>query len=206
MTAGLTRPELRAAVVDGLKARVPALGSRVLPGRAWPLHLAQMPAALVHDERIRRTSLARALAAPTYRTLVSMVVILRAEGASEAEVVAQLDDLAAATEAALLTSPEFMALAEEVPDLTSDREIRAEADRVIGQEAIAFDLQFTEVFDPAGLPDFTEARMTLDAAEPFDATGAYPAIGDFPAPAAPPRESGPDGRVEAEIRITYPQP
>lgn len=201
---GLTRPQLRAAVVDGIKAGVPALGSRVYPMRAWPLQMAQMPAALVYDRAIRRTSLARGLAAPTYRTLVTFVLVLRADGASEAEVTATLDALSAAAEAALLNSAAFMALAEEIPDISLEREIQPEAERLVGQEAMQFDMQFTEVFEPAGLPDLTEARLTLDAKDPFDATGNYPAIGAFPPPAAPPRDSGPDGRVEAETRITYP--
>jgi hypothetical protein len=99
-----------------------------------------------------------------------------------------------------------MALAEEITEIGSDRDIRGEAERIIGQDAIVFDMQFTEVFEPAGLPDFGQARLTMDAIDPFDPLGDRPAIGDFPPPAAPPRESGPDGRVEAETRITYPQP
>ncbi|MBR0677951.1 hypothetical protein GXW77_17390 [Roseomonas alkaliterrae] len=204
--SGLTRAQLRAAVVEGLRTGVPGLGGRVFPLRAWPLQMAQMPAALVYDRAIRRTSLARALGAPTYRTLVTFVLVLRAEGASEADVTATLDALSGAAEAALLSSPAFMALAEEIPDIALEREIQPEAERLVGQDAMQFDMQFTEVFDPAGLPDFTEARLTLDAIDPFDRDGPHPPIVDFPPPAAPPRRSGPDGRAEAEIRITYPQP
>lgn len=207
----MTRAEIRAAIAARLVEALPDLSGRVYQSRAWPLPAAgvsgagRMPAALVYADRMRRVSLAQAGGAPTFRTTLTIGVVLRAEGRTEAEVEATLDALADALDAAILTDPGTVAIAEDVSQYDSQRDIRAEADAVLGHEAIAFDLQFTEIFEPSGLPALTAARMVMDAIDPADGAGAHPGIAPFPAPAAPPRDSGPDGRAEAEFTVTLPQ-
>jgi hypothetical protein len=209
----ITRAELRDAAVARLLAGVPGLSGRVYASRAWPLPAAgqvdvgKMPAALVYVLRTRRTTISGAMGAPTFRSIVTLVVMLRAEGRTEAEVDAALDTLGEAAEVALLNSAAFVALAEDIAGTDSERRLNSDSERIIGEEALSIDLQFTESFEPANLPPLNTARIVVDAIDPADRAGTYPAIDPFPAAAAAPREQGPDGRPEAApITITFPQP
>lgn len=210
--SSLTLAGLRDLAAEALRRGVPMAQGRVHPARDWPLPAsgnnagaASMPALLVYADRKRRTTLSRGLAAPQYRTLVTLTVVARAEGRTEREVERQLDELFEQIDAAILRNADFVALCEEIPESEALRDIRAQGEAAVGQWAVTFDLQFTEVFEPVGLPPFAGVRMVLDAREPFDARGDYPAIAPFPPPAPPPRASGPDGRAEAEVVVEFPQ-
>ncbi|GGJ14192.1 hypothetical protein [Neoroseomonas lacus] len=207
-----TRAEIRDAIAARLVAGLPRLGGRVYTSRVWPLPAAglvdagAMPAALVYALRTRRTSLSIGTAAPTFRAIVTFVVMLRAEGTNDVAVDLLLDDLGEAAEDVLMTDPSFVALAEEIAGLDSERRTTKDSERTIGEEALSIDMQFTETFEPKGLPPLTTANVVIDAIDPADQAGAYPAIDPFPAPAAPPRQQGPDGRPEAApLTITFPE-
>jgi hypothetical protein len=205
----MTRNEVRDAVAQRLAARIPALGQRVYKARTWPVpgpglvDVGKMPAAMVYILRTRRVSLSGPSGAPTYRTTLTVAIVLRAEGRLDAEVDNALDVLLEGFDD-LLTDPTFMSLMEDVTQIDSQRELRNDGDRVVGGESIAMDLQFTETFQPRDLPDLRAARIVIDAIDPADSTGPYPAIAPFPAPAGPPRDRGPDGRPEAdEMTVTF---
>lgn len=200
----MTRAQVRAAIVARLVAGVAGLGGRVHSSRAWPLQAsgiggaARMPAALVYADRLRRTSVSGGMSAPTYRTILTITIVLRAEGKTEAAVESSLDTLGTAVESAIFTHPGTMAIAEDIVASDCARDLRPDGDLIVGQEAISLDLQFTEMFEPAGLPDLATARIVIDAIDPADLVGTYPVIDPFPAAAAAPRERGPDGRPEAD--------
>lgn len=207
----MTPAQFRAAAVVALKAAVPLVAQRVFTGRVWPIQAGgkaaapQMPALLVDTPRIRRTSNSRGGGAPEFRAVVTLTVIIRSERATEAEIQAELDAISEQVGAAILEIGSFRDTPEEWTEWETTRDVEWAGERLIGQDAHAFDAQFTQRHEPRDLPAFTGARMVLDAAEPFDRFGAYAAIAPFPAPAAPPRTSGPDGRREGETEITYPQ-
>lgn len=209
------RAHLRALVVAALMQGVPAVAQRVYPSRVFPQPSAgrppggasqapSWPALLVYAPRLRRSSVARGAAAPQYRSTLTINVIARVERKTEAEAEAELDALATAIDAAILENPDVLSAIEEIDEVESLRELRLDGDRLVGQDAIAFELRFTEEFQPALPHRLAEARLTGDAIAPFDPAATNPAIAGFPAPAAPPRTSGPDGQPETEIRITYP--
>lgn len=206
-----TRAKIRDGIVARVVAGMPRLGGGVYASRAWPLPAAglvdtgKMPSALVYANRTRRSSISGGMAAPAFRAIVTFVVALRVEGTSEAYVEALLDELGEDVENLLLTDASFVSLAEDIVSTDSERRLTKDSDRIVGEEAFSLDLQFTETFEPRDLPPLTEARITFDAIDPADPTGAYPAIGPFPPPAAPPRTQGPDGRPEADpLTITFP--
>lgn len=209
----MTRAEVRDAISARLAAGVPALAGRIYKSRSWPLpasglvDVGKLPAALVYAQRTRRTTISGATAAPTFRTIVTFLIMLRAEGRTDVEVDATLDSLGEAVEDALLTDAAFVAIAEDLTGTDSERRLTSDSERIFGEEALTLDLQFTETFEPRGLPPLTTARIVVDAIDPADPSGPYPAIDPFPAPAAPPRPQGPDGRAEVgPMTITFNEP
>ncbi|MBW6399985.1 hypothetical protein KPL78_19145 [Roseomonas sp. HJA6] len=207
-----TRADIRDQVVTRLRA-VPLLAGRVYPSRAWPLpgkglvDAGKMPAGLVYANGLRRTSTSGGTSAPTFRTILPIVIHLRAEGTTVEAVDATLDALEDEVDRVLLGDPTFVAIPEELPSMEFARQLRADSDTIIGETLVTLDMQFTEAFEPRGLPPLTAARIVIDAIDPADRAGSYPAIDPFPAPAGPPRDRGPDGRPEAaDITITFDTP
>ncbi len=204
-----TRADIRDAVATRLRG-IPALGNRVYPSRVWPVpgkdlvDAGKFPAALVYVNGVRRVSLSAGLGAPTFRTTVTVAIDLRAEGVAAEAVDATLDALEEEVDRVLLGDPTFVAIPEELPTMDLERRLRADSDTIIGMTLVTIGLQFTETFEPLGLPPLTTARIVVDAIDPADRAGPYPAIDPFPAPAAPPRDRGPDGRREADdLTITF---
>jgi len=207
-----TRAEVRNEVATRL-GTIHALGGRVWPSRVWPVpgkgavDAGKMPAGLVYVNGLRRTSLSDGTAAPTFRSILSVAMHLRAEGGSAEAVDATLDALEEEIDRVLLGDPSFVAIPEELPNMELARRLTADSDTVIGELLVTLDLQFTETFEPQGLPPLATARIVIDAQDPTDRVGPYPAIEPFPAPAPPPRDRGPDGRTEAaDLTITFNQP
>lgn len=205
----ITRAGLRDLIAEKLGA-IEALEDKVFTSRVWPQDSrkpVREAGALVYCNQVRRISLANATAGPTYRSTVTVTVILRVDGKREADIDDTLDDLVDAVEAALFHDPAFMAVAEEIPTITSLREMNGMADHISGQEAIEFEMRFTECFEPT-LPDtLVTARLGLDAIDPFDPLGEYPdTASPFPPAADTPRGAGPDGRIEVAIDLTLADP
>ncbi len=210
MSGSYTRADLRLLTAERLAAGVPALAGVVSPSRVHPQMAlsGQYPSAMVYADTLRMVDQAPTGGAPEFRATVSLSVIIRVEALTEEDADAQLDALSDAAVAAFLEDPDFVAIAEGIPDMTLTRERRGDSDSVLAQETIMFDMRFTDRREPAGLPALTSALMILDAIDPADPLGEYEDLAayDFPAAASPPRESGPDGRPEGVTTITFPQP
>lgn len=216
----MTPAAFRAAAVETLKRYVPLVAERVYAGRTWPLqargalNVPLMPALLVDVPRIRRTTLSRSATTPTFRSVLTLTVVVRCERPTDADVQAELDAVSEQVAAAILQLGAFREIPEEWTEWETIREVSMQGEMQVGQDAHAFDAQFTEMrevlqapvaTDPPALAPLTYVRLALDAREPFDRTGAHEGIAGFPPPAAPPRASGPDGRAEADVAFTIPQ-
>ncbi|MGX9966070.1 hypothetical protein ACVFYP_22280 [Roseomonas sp. F4] len=205
------RAYFRDLAVTRLKALLPALAPRISSSNMLPVpgagqSGASTPGIMVFCDRLRGTTLANGVGQPSYRTIVSLTVVLRYEQRLTAELEAKLDVLAQLVRAGLLTDQAFMAAFEECEQFEVTRSSVADGERQVGQDAITFDLRCTEEFEPVIADRLAAAHLVMDALDPADPLGAYPGLAGFPAPAAPPRATGPDGRAEAEVRIAYPQP
>jgi hypothetical protein len=209
-----TRADLADLLWQLLSDGVPQAQGRVHAGRAWPVPgegndagYQPMPAILLYLDYRRRRSKSGPNAVPTYETVFTATIIARAEGGSEAEVEATLDAISEAIDAALFREGSLLAVCEDIREMETRRKIEGQGERHVGQDGHAVDLVFTEGFEPAEarLSPFTSVRVRVDAIDPADPAGNYGTTPPWPAPAAPPRESGPDGRAEAELHLTIPQ-
>lgn len=216
----MTPGGFRALAVAALTSHVPLVGGRVHAGRTWPipgrgaLNVPLMPALLVDVPRIRRTTLSRGATTPTFRSIVTLTVVVRSERGTDADVSAELDAVSDQVLAAILQLGDFREIPEEWTEVETIRDVSMQGEMTVGQDAHAFDAQFTELREVLQAPDLTvpprlapfgSARLSLDAIEPFDPAGAHEGLAGFPPPAAPPRDAGPDGRAEADVSIIIPQ-
>lgn len=218
----LHRATFRALAVATLRAQLP-LGTPILVGQQWPLGEFRLPAVLVDVRREAYRAAGRAGGEPRFQATAQLVVRARevvevdptaapssiltsqygAEHGPLCEAV--LDLWIERIRDALLEQADFVTLFDAIDGVTIDTQVATE-ESLIAEAGLTFDLTWHEVFQPRIPDNFTTANIRVDAIEPADLAGTYPSVPGFPDAADAPRESGPDGRAEAGLVITLPNP
>jgi hypothetical protein len=117
----------------------------------------------------------------------------------------QLDAWLERIQGALLGDPDFVRMFSAIPTVRVETQVFTE-ETMVAEAGVTFSLTWEEVYPPRVTDNFTIARVVVDAIDPADPLGPYPGIAPFPPPADPLREQGPDGRAEAGLEITLPNP
>ena len=200
---------IRDTAVQVLRSYAP-LGSIIVSrARVDPMQSGDMPAINVFLHRERRVGVSKGVGAPAYQVYATIGVQLLVERAQLDDAVAELDALRVAALEGLLSDPIWPRLDNAMPDgdLTFELDFRSKGERIVGEALASIECgPWTETYDPRVTPILRAMTLNTDAGRPFDPTGAYSddQIAGFPPAAAPPRPSGPDGRIEIGGTITFP--
>jgi len=197
------RAAVRAATIQRLAAALPELADSIFSARAWPVQAENTPAVLVYmfDETKRSFG---AFSAPRFAVSATLAIHVKLDAQDEVACEAALDGYAARIEDALLRSPTWIAGVEDVTSWTTSYEVKPGGERPTAQLTVSASLSWQEAFEPLVTGRLAEARITVDAITPFDAAGTYPPVDGLPPAAPAPRTSGPDGRPEGALRLTFP--
>jgi len=187
----------------------PLVGARLLLTSVLPT---QEPAAgkpapasqiLIYTFRRESPTVAPAGTAPQFKTTLTLLFELRVATGNAATVDQRLDALADAVKDAVLRNGAFVQLARP-SKLHVESKYDAQGQRVLGNAALALDLEYPETFPPIATQALEGVDLYVDALDVFDPSGTYqPPFPYVPPPA--PRTSGPDGRPEAAASIDLPQ-
>ncbi|MFC7611702.1 hypothetical protein [Teichococcus aestuarii] len=172
------RARIRHAVVELLKARVPAVRRRVYRGRSWPLQERELPALLVYARQEDKKAPAGAGTAVTsYAVELTLAVEIRVAEASrageQAEAVEdELEALAGAVTDAVMQAPELLGrtgLIERIEGVRTTFGVHGrDAEQTLGRALVAFDLRFSERYRLLPPPIVCD-EPTLTFAPRFDA-------------------------------------
>lgn len=200
---------IRDAAVTVLAAWPPLAG--VLIGRVMidPLQSGDYPAVNVFLHRVQRSSVSRGAAAPAFDTTATIGLQLLVEQAQKDDAVNALDGLHFNVLNGLLSDPIWprLDLAKPDGDLPFDIGFKANGEKIIGEGLATIECgPWMEIYDPRVTSPLSTIALTTDLARPFDPTGLYTddQAAGFPAAATPPRNAGPDGRIELGAIITLP--
>lgn len=206
------RDQIRACVVAVLTEQIPA--SRILSGQRWPVENDQLPALLVDMRTEDKRSISTA--PPTFEVTTTLVVRAREVIASDPErleygadhgpaIEKVLDRWIEAIQSALLQAPQFVSMASAIPTVRVETQVTTETEDLVAEAGVTFTLTYQEAWPPRVADRLARVHLGLDAIDPQDPAGDYGATAPFPAPAPPPRDRGPDGRIEIGADITLPQ-
>jgi hypothetical protein len=172
--------QLRELVIAALKAANTLAGANVFAPRDTPLASGELPAIMVDDQREDKV-----------------------ERETSEAVKADLSTLRRQIKVAALTDRSIVASVEQVVGVRTETAISAEGKKHVGELRMQFAVRYPEDFEPVITDQFDGLDVHADLTDPFDRTGVYP---DAPFPEATrpaPRTSGPDGRDEAALSITF---
>jgi hypothetical protein len=148
-------------------------------------------------------------APPDYEVELTLAVHIRVEGVaadgSRAEENAedQLDAIAARVQAALSQPAEWLACFNGLGQRSYAAQILPGGDRIAAEAVCTQVVRYFALYQPPAYPLLEGMRLRLDTSDPADLTGTYTVPAPFPAAAEAPRTSGPDGRAEADLDITF---
>jgi hypothetical protein len=209
------RRQLRLAVLGALRSSIS--GTTIVSPGDWPTPIEKLPALLVNAPNENKQSINKGM--PEFTTTVSVVIQGQVTAANADQAQDAIEDLAYRVENAVLMGYWTTRMVQQFSSIQTEVECTADGGRQLAGFRMTLAAEMFEAFDPTReispetpwppadptIAPFTEARIHLDTASPFDSTGTYP---DPPFPAAvqpAPRDSGPDGRDEGGLDIQLPQ-
>jgi hypothetical protein len=194
--------QLRELVIAALKAANTLAGANVFAPRDTPLASSELPAIMVDDQREDSESRGNA-GFPAFLTTAILLVEAKVERETSEAVKADLSTLRRQIKVAILTDWSIVASVEQVVGVRTETAISAEGKKHVGELRMQFAFRYPEDFEPVITDQLDGLDVHADLLAPFDPTGVYPDA-PFPEAARPaPRTSGPDGRDEAALSITF---
>lgn len=194
--------QLRELVIAALKAANTLAGANVFAPRDTPLASSELPAIMVDDQREDSESRGNA-GFPAFLTTAILLVEAKVERETSEAVKADLSTLRRQIKVAALTDWSIIASVEQVVGVRTETAISAEGKKHVGELRMQFAFRYPEDFEPVITDQLDGLDVHADLTDPFDRTGVYPDA-PFPEAARPaPRTSGPDGRDEAALSITF---
>lgn len=182
-------------------------GTNVFVARTWPARLGEVPILIVdplYDERRSATG----KAAPEFDTVTTITIrgrvsaVGQADDAGGLEVAEELELFKREIEAALINYTPIMRIVSHFPAIESHFTLSTSGEKNIGEVVISLAMasrEGPEDFAPIDTAPLQEVNIFADMRNPFDPLHTY---SETPFKAAPPpRESGPDGRLESALKI-----
>lgn len=205
------RTQLRACAVAVLAAQIPDV--RILVGQHWPVENGQLPSLLVDMRAEDKRSVS--IGAPAYDVTVTMVIRARevivsdpdqaAYGADHGPAIEKaLDRWIEDIQSALLQAPEFVSMVTGIQSVRVETQVSTETEDLVAEAGVTLTLAYRESWAPRVANTLTRLRLGVDAIDPQDPSGNYVPPAPFPAPKPPPRDRGPDGRLEIGADIIIP--
>ena len=193
--------DIRASTVSVLMAQNTLAGENVELDRVDGVEPGDMPRLIVFSEE-EGAGVSSAGGPPAFDMTLTLVVQALVERAARDDVVRDLDTLILQTQLALLEDPVWNRLGGEVATMRVSRTFRGDADMIVGDGRIQFTLTWRENYETRLGPTLTGVNLNIDTGRPADPNSDYQNV-EFPA-APPPRQHGPDRRVEIAAKIDLP--
>lgn len=202
MTVITTSDTVQQAFITALDGKT-AAGANIFSPRTWPIALDGMPVVLVQSPKERKESLGPN--APSYDVLATIRVVGRLtfkalpDDAAATQALAALSILQRQIEVAVINNYALFLLISEIVSVDTVNDVKSEGNQPIAELTMDFVCKFyqgPECFAQPVLTPINELAIYGDLLNVFDPTGTYvpPAPGDPVVP--PPRDIGPDGRIE----------
>ena len=183
LVAGISRDQLRDAVVAGLAAAGTLAGVRVFGNRFMPLQASQYPVILVATPlEVKELLSAVTQGAPKFRTVVTLAIVLRTASPTPApsapsrpQADAELQTLVNQVEQALLCTEILLSRIEAITSVALQYTVTGEGKPVLGEATMIFACQVFQAYGPDGAVPLLaiEGHHTDVAADP-DAPQAPP--------------------------------
>nr|WP_314074879.1 hypothetical protein [uncultured Roseococcus sp.] len=205
------RAKIRACAVAVLTDQIPDV--RILVGQHWPVEIGQLPALLVDMRAEDKRS--NSIGEPAFDVTSTMVIRARevivsdpeqaAYGAAHGPAIEKaLDRWIEEIQSALLQAPEFVSMVTSIPTVRVETQVSTETEDLVAEAGVTFTLAYQERWQPRVTNQLARVRLGVDAIDPQDPSGNYVPPAPFPAPKPPPRDRGPDGRLEIGADIIIP--
>jgi hypothetical protein len=204
MASLMARRQLRLAALAALQSQAGALGADIQSPGNVPTPAEKLPAILLRTADEEKSSTEKGVVAFTSTITLEIEARDQADTAEEAQ--DKIEALGAAIEDLLFTWAPLLALVDQVASVHTTLSISADGRQHLAELKMSLQLETFEEFEPAPETALASIGVHLDTTAPVDGAGTYPAPTAPPyAPAAAPRQSGPDGRDEGALDIDIAQ-
>lgn len=182
----MSRKTLRQNVVSrlqasaGVTALVPT--AQIYDSRTTAIPLGKLPAIVVFCSRSRRVRDESSSALPLFKVTHAIGVDCFATGETDAELAGNVDDVADAVLAELLTSPTWVSQFEQIESANEEIVLEGGDDRR-GLSRITFETRLSDFYDPITTDDLSTVDIDVDFIDPGGDDGE------------------PDGDIDAELTI-----
>lgn len=170
----IDRTALRTSAVGALKAASTAAGNSVYSPQDWPTTAGAYPLIIVRTPRERKENVSPRAGPPSFFSTVTLAVVGRVEGVTEAAAESALETLSVQIENAILTNGQFM-YDNQVQQFTfveTSMEVNSTSERHFGETVVLFGVEVPQFYEPtidaAGVPigsALTEMDITLVRAD-----------------------------------------
>ena len=146
----IDRAVLRASAVAVLKGANTAAGTRVFSPLDFPTTPGNYPVLIVRTPREHKENNAPRSGLPSFWSTISLAVVGRVEGTTEAAAESALETLSDQIENALLTNGQFI-FANQIQQFSSvetSMEVRAENERHYGETVVSFAIEVPQYYEP----------------------------------------------------------
>lgn len=160
--APLTPKAIRLDVATRLAAAGLVPAGNVLGFRTTPLPRSKMPGLLVYTSSKRSQNLS--IASPYYRVILDIAIECVLDGNTDEGLGDELDDLATAVEALLLTDPAWVDQFERIGDTQIDYGSAVDGERRMALAKLTIPVQFVTQFAPriSDTPALSTVAVTVD--------------------------------------------